>query len=157
MMGPSTSPRSRSSVGTVQRSVPGMKTLLPLRLLSPTLPELDTWPASEPRKRSTFGTRTGSDDFEQSSDIGDRARDSLAARRRPQHNRDTPIYNQPGSPIPSRAYFSDDDIGLNYSQPSSIFDEEGIMQDFVILKDYDLDHRDHFEVNFSSNFNCSWC
>jgi hypothetical protein len=32
-----------------------MKNLLPLRLLSPSLPEINAWPSSAPNKRSTFG------------------------------------------------------------------------------------------------------
>ncbi|KAE8443689.1 hypothetical protein EG329_001461 [Mollisiaceae sp. DMI_Dod_QoI] len=135
----SSSSASRSSFGTIKRSVPGMKNLLPLKLLPPTLPEFDIWPSLEATKRSTFGTRIGSQDCEQSSDIGDRARDSLISRKRSQQYRDTPIYSQPGSPIPSRAYFSEDDVGFNCSQPESISEEDSI----ISLKDYNTEADNH--------------
>ncbi|KUJ13657.1 uncharacterized protein LY89DRAFT_671955 [Mollisia scopiformis] len=129
----SSSSASRLSLGAIKRSVPGMKALLPLKLLSPTLPEFDTWPSPEPTKRSTFGRRIISQDIEYSS-IGDRARDSLKSRKRSQQYRDTPIYSEPGSPVPSRAYFSENDVCFNCSQPGSICDADELIQDFVALK-----------------------
>lgn len=142
----SRSSASRASFGAHKRSVPGMKTLMPLKLLSPTLPEFDTWPSLEPSKRTTFGTRIASQDFEEFSEIGDRARDSMISRKRSQQYRDTPIYSEPGSPIPSRAYFSDDDVCFNFSQPGSISDEEGIIQDFVSLPEDEMEADNHSQV-----------
>lgn len=135
MMERSSSSPSRVSLGLVKRSVPGMKSLLPLKLLSPTLPEFGIWSSPDTAKRSTFGTRIVSQDLDQSSDIGDRARDSLKSRKRSQQYRDTPIYSQPGSPIPSRAYFSDDDMSFNCSLPGSICDADRVIQDFANLKE----------------------
>lgn len=124
---------SRTSFGLNKRSVAGMKSLLPLKLLSPTVPQHGIWPSSETVKRSTFGTNIIPRDPDQSSDVGDRARDSLESRKRSRQYRDTPIYNQPGSPIPSRAYFSDDEMSFNCSQPGSICGAERLLQDFAIL------------------------
>jgi hypothetical protein len=135
MLERSSSPTSRASLGNIKRSVPGMKSLLPLKLLSPTVPEFGLWPSPEPVKRSTFGTRIVSRDLDQSSDIGDRARDSLKSRKRSRQYRDTPIYSEAGSPIPSRAYFSDDDVSFNCSQPGSICDADRVIQDFASLKE----------------------
>lgn len=142
----SSSSASRLSLGAIKRSVPGMKALLPLKLLSPTLPEFDTWPSPEPTKRSTFGTRIISQDIEYSS-IGDRARDSLKSRKRSQQYRDTPIYSEPGSPVPSRAYFSENDVCFNCSQPGSICDADELIQDFVALKGDKIEDNEDEEVS----------
>ncbi|KAF8860000.1 hypothetical protein BDZ45DRAFT_688849 [Acephala macrosclerotiorum] len=139
----SCSSASRASFRTCKRSVPGMKTLMPLKLLSPTLPDFDTWPSLESSKRTTFGTRIVSQDFEEFSEIGDRARDSMISRKRSQQYRDTPIYSQPGSPIPSRAYFSDNDVRFNFSQPGSISDEDGCIHDSVSLQEDKLEDDNH--------------
>lgn len=126
--------RTSSSPPTIlsKRSVAGMKSLLPLKLLSPTLPECDIWPSSKPVKRSAFGTKIASRHSDQSSEVGDRARDSLESRKRSRQNRDIPVYNAPGSPIPSRAYFSEDDISFNCPQPGSLFEAERIFKDSAI-------------------------
>lgn len=138
----SISSASRLSLGVIKRSVPGMKTLLSLKLLSPTLPKFDTWPSPEPPKRSTFGTRIVLQDLEDFSSIGDRARDSLRSPKRSQQYRDTPIYSEPGSPIPSRAYLSEDDVSFKYSQPESICEADRVIQDLINLRDSDTARYD---------------
>lgn len=138
---------SRISLAAIKRSVPGMKTLLPLKLLSPTLPEFDTWPSPEPVKRSTFGTKIVSQYVEYTPAIGDRARDSLQSRKRSRQYRDTPIYSEPGSPVPSRAYFSDDDVGFHCSQPRSICEADSIIQDFINLKEAETIDDEEEEVS----------
>lgn len=139
----SSSSASRSSLGPVKRSVPGMKSLMPLKLLSPTASELGTWPSPEPIKRSTFGTETGSLDCKQSSNIGNRARDSLKSPKMLQQYRDTPIYNQPGSPIPSRAYYLHDDVSFNCSQPASMCDTNRVIQELSSYRENRWEDQEH--------------
>ncbi len=92
-----------------------MKDLLPLRLLSPTLPEMNAWPSSAPNNRSTFGMN-----LVQKIEDGDGiSREQLGSEEdvesrfedhRHKSYRDIPIYTEPGSPLLNRAYLTDEEV-----------------------------------------------
>jgi len=101
------------SSSSVRRSVAGMKNLLPLKLLSPTAPDMDVWPASAPSHRTTFGLRLSLRAEDRRSSVGERT-GYYHSTSRPKRYRDTPIYTEPGTPLPSPAYFTDDDVALKF-------------------------------------------
>ena len=109
------SAKKHASCQHITRSVPGMKSLLPLRLLSPTLSDINDWPSSPPNNRSTFGMNiTSSDEIrdgisrEQLGD-GQDAGIRVGSQRLKPH-RDVPIYSEPGSPLLNRAYLTDEEV-----------------------------------------------
>jgi hypothetical protein len=109
------SAKKHASCHHITRSVPGMKSLLPLRLLSPTLPEINVWPSSAPNNRSTFGMNiapTVEDEYGNLREQMENEQDSdhrVEAHRRKPH-RDIPIYTEPGSPLLNRAYLTDEEV-----------------------------------------------
>ncbi|KAL5330509.1 hypothetical protein ACEPPN_000026 [Leptodophora sp. 'Broadleaf-Isolate-01'] len=110
----------RGTSNSFKRSVPSMKSLLPLKLLSPTLPQSDIWPSTSEDQRSTFGTISSA---KESSGVKGKTNNPLGLRLsllpRRSSQRDTPIYNEPGSPLPGRAYYTSDDLCFNCSPPGS--------------------------------------
>ncbi|KAH7333049.1 hypothetical protein BKA65DRAFT_38849 [Rhexocercosporidium sp. MPI-PUGE-AT-0058] len=107
----------RGTCNSVKRSVPNMTSLLPLKLLSPTLPQSDLWPSASQDQRSTFGAIPSS---QESSRVQGKTNNPLGLRLSllpPRSSqRDTPIYTEPGSPLPGRAYYTSEDICFNSSQ-----------------------------------------
>lgn len=109
------SAKKHASCHHLTRSVPGMKNLLPLRMLSPSLPEINAWPSSAPNNRSTFGM-----DLVQNIEDGDGISkeqitseqdvESRIENRRLKSYRDIPIYTEPGSPLVNRAYLTDEEV-----------------------------------------------
>ncbi|PMD32364.1 hypothetical protein L207DRAFT_640162 [Hyaloscypha variabilis F] len=116
--------KKHASYHHITRSVPGMKSLLPLRLLSPTLPDINAWPSSTPNNRSTFGMNITSYDedrggisqvqLEEKLDAGLRA-----GSQRLKPHRDVPIYSEPGSPLLNRAYLTDEEVRSSCSTSES--------------------------------------
>jgi hypothetical protein len=109
----------------ITRSVLGMKSLLPLRLLSPSLPEI-AWPSLALNNRSTFGMNIVSNDEENSERSPEQLENehdsgTKLGGHRSKLYRDIPIYTEPGSPLLSRAYLTDDE--LHYSCTTSESDE----------------------------------
>ncbi|KAL2065943.1 hypothetical protein VTL71DRAFT_3613 [Oculimacula yallundae] len=102
-------PLRRETTNSLKRSVRGMKSLMTLKLLSPTLPQSEPWPSSCQGRRSTFGSISPS---QQISKVPGKANNPLGLRLSvlPPSHRDTPIYNEPGSPLPGRAYYTSDDL-----------------------------------------------
>jgi hypothetical protein len=101
-----------------------MKSLLPLRLLSASLPETNFWPSSTPNNRSTFGMNIGSvDEGEDKRSLEELNEDpeleSKAKNHRPKPYRDVPIYSEPGSPLLNRAYLTDQEAHSNCSTSES--------------------------------------
>lgn len=109
------SAKKHASCHHITRSVPGMTDLLPLRLLSPTLPEINAWPSSAPNNRSTFGM-----DLVQNIEDGHGiSREQMGSEQdvesriedhRLKSCRDIPIYTEPGSPLLNRAYLTDEEV-----------------------------------------------
>lgn len=99
-------------------SVHSMKSLLPLKLASPTL-QTESWPRSPSEHRSTFGKRISlASDGERypiktNNHLGLRLSQLL-----PRTHRDVPIYNERGSPLPGQPYYPDDDIYFHHSPQS---------------------------------------
>ncbi|KAE9372808.1 hypothetical protein N431DRAFT_467043 [Stipitochalara longipes BDJ] len=117
------SAKKHASYHHITRSVPGMKSLLPLRLLSPTLPDTSDWPSSPPNNRSTFGM-----DITSNGDQGGISRDRLedeqdvelkVGSQKLKAYRDVPIYSEPGSPLLNRAYLTDEEVRSSYSPSES--------------------------------------
>jgi hypothetical protein len=109
------SAKKHASCHHITRSVPGMKNLLPLRLLSPTLPEINAWPPSAPHNRSTFGM----DPVQNIEDRDGTSREQMEGEQelvskfenhRLKSHRDIPIYTEPGSPLLNRAYLTDEEV-----------------------------------------------
>jgi hypothetical protein len=105
----------------ITRSVSGMKSLLPLRLLSPSLPEIDVWPSN----RSTFGMNIASNDEEEIEKSPEHLENEDLGTKLDGHRlksyRDIPIYTEPGSPLLSRVYLTDDE--LHFSSTTSESDD----------------------------------
>lgn len=138
---PSTAQSSEHSFGNpVRRSVSGMKNLLPLKLLSPTASELGIWPSSAPSHRTTFGMRLSLKVEERRSSMNGHT-DSQRARlaQRPRRYRDTPIFAEAGTPLPSPAYFTNDDVCLR-CPPSGLACDET-----CIIDDYDKEKKSRHE------------
>lgn len=138
---PVTAQSSEQSLGNpVRRSVSGMKNLLPLKLLSPTASELGIWPSSAPSHRTTFGMRLSLKVEERRSSMNEHT-DSQRARpaQRPRRYRDTPIFAEPGTPLPSPAYFTNDNVCLRCPPSGSICDET------CIINDYDKEKKSRHE------------
>jgi hypothetical protein len=119
------------------RSVPGMKSLLPLRLLSPTVPEINVWPSSRPTNRSTFGMNVVpnvNDGDENSREEPENEQSSVSRVEVPRLNpyRDIPIYTEPGSPLLNRAYLTDEEVhsSCNTSESDEWF-EAGELSDMA--------------------------
>lgn len=114
-----------------KRSVHSMKSLLPLKLLSPTLPQPDIWPSTSQDQRSTFGAIPSAQD---SSRVKGKINNPLGLRLSlvapGQSHRDTPIYNEPGSPLPGRAYYSDEDLCINCSSSALDCDDGCEFRDY---------------------------
>ena len=108
----------------ITRSVPGMKSLLPLRLLSPSLPEINACPSLALNNRSMFGMSIVSNDEEDSErppkqlENEQNLRAKLGSHRSKLY-RDIPIYTEPGSPLLSRAYLTDDELHSNCTTSES--------------------------------------
>jgi hypothetical protein len=107
--------KTQASPHHITRSIPGMKSLLPLRLSSPSPSETDAWPAPAINNRSTFGMnialKDGNEDRISQYLLGNRQNsDSGSGPYRLNPYRDIPIYTEPGSPQLSRAYFTDDEL-----------------------------------------------
>lgn len=120
---------SKKHASYIARSLPGMKKLLPLRLLSPSPLEIDAWPSLAINNRSTFGMSIPSNDKDE--DISLQAKlesgqDSELGRGncRSKSYRDIPIYTEPGSPLLSRAYPTDEEFhsSCNTSEPDEWFE-----------------------------------
>ncbi|KAF4626058.1 hypothetical protein G7Y89_g12103 [Cudoniella acicularis] len=95
-----------SRPSSIRTSVSGMKSLLPLQL-TPSSSDLESSPSAKSIQRSTFGL---SDPAIPTFPAKETARRSLQFLRlpvviRPKQYRDTPIYSEPGSPLPSTAYY----------------------------------------------------
>lgn len=97
-----------SSRASIRTSVPGMKSLLPLQLASPASSEFSDCPSVKSAKRSTFGLSDPA--LPTFPTTQDTVRRPLAFLRLPlvvrrEKYRDTPIYSEAGSPVPSPAYY----------------------------------------------------
>ncbi|CZT04852.1 uncharacterized protein RAG0_11156 [Rhynchosporium agropyri] len=93
-----------------KRSVHSMKSLMTLKLLSPTVPQSESWPSSAcGGQRSTFGTISSE---MQTSETRGKLNNPLGLSILPARysQRDTPIYTEVGSPLPGRAYYTSDDL-----------------------------------------------
>jgi hypothetical protein len=111
------------------RKVSGMKNLLPLRLLSPPLPNLDFWTTPN---RSTFGEAKFEPEVDQSQTEVDTAGFNITRRppnTRARLYRDTPIYTKAGSPLLGDAYVPQEQFCFNCSPPGSSYDDCGIRQE----------------------------
>jgi hypothetical protein len=111
------------------RRVSGMKNLLPLRLLSPPLPDLGFWTTPN---RSTFGEAKVEPAVDQSQIEVDTARFNVTKRpsnTRARLYRDTPIYTKAGSPLFGDAYLPQEEFCFNYSPVGSSYDDCGIRQE----------------------------
>jgi len=116
--------KKHASYHHITRSVPGMKSLLPLRLLSPTLPDINAWPSSTPNNRSTFGMNITSYDGDRGGISQVQLEDKLdaglrAGSQRVKPHRDVPIYSEPGSPLLNRAYLTDEEVRSSCSTSES--------------------------------------
>ncbi|KAK0110978.1 hypothetical protein ONS95_001359 [Cadophora gregata] len=133
-----------------KRSVPSMKSLLPLKLLSPTLPQPHIWPSASQDQRSTFGVIQPT---QESSKVQGKTNNPLGLRLSVlpprQSQRDTPIYNELGSPLPERAYYTSDDI-CNCSQPASSFNDRCVFHDHTAADNVEPEYEDD-EVASQSN------
>jgi hypothetical protein len=112
----------------VTRSLPEKQSLLPLRLLSPS-PEINAWPSLLVDNRSTFRMSVPSHDEHEdiilqyklesgpNSELG-------RSKCRSKPYRDIPIYTEPGSPLLSRAYLTDEELhsSCNTSDSDKWFD-----------------------------------
>ncbi len=141
-----------------KRSVPSMTSLLPLKLLSPTLSQSNMWPSTSSEPRSNFGTETiHQAGQEQPARVKEKTNNHLGLRLsllppRAQPYRDMPIYNEPGSPLPGRAYYTNDDICFNCSPPGSICDAACIFHDYDnVKKAEDMDEIINDEVRKRSS------
>jgi hypothetical protein len=106
-----------------------MKNLLPLRLLSSPLPDLDFWTTPN---RSTFGDTKAEPEVHQSQTEVDAARFNVT--RRPSNTRarlyrDTPIYTKAGSPLLGDVYIPQEEFYFSYSPVGSSYDDCGIRQE----------------------------
>jgi hypothetical protein len=111
------------------RRVSGMKNLLPLRLLSPPLPDLNFWTTPN---RSTFGEAKVEPEVDQSQTDVDTARFNVTRRlpnTRARLYRDTPIYTKARSPLLGDAYLPQEEFCFNYSPVGSSYDDCGIRQE----------------------------
>lgn len=140
-----------SSTNSMRRSVTGMKSLLPLKLSPAKLAEKE-WPSlpSPSIQRSTFGIPAYTTRSTQS--IRERrGRHKLPPTKvkiHPERYRDTPIYSDPGSPIPGRAYYTDDDVCFNCSPPGSPCNESCIFNEYE--ETYSDEGSDAGSVRFGS-------
>jgi len=118
------SAKKHASCHHITRSVSGMKSLLPLRLLSPTLPDINVWPSSTPNNRSTFGMDITSNDEDHNGISREQLNDEQDAdirvgSQRLKPYRDVPIYSEPGSPLLNRAYLTDEEVHSSCSTSES--------------------------------------
>ncbi|KAH7382097.1 hypothetical protein BKA64DRAFT_713336 [Cadophora sp. MPI-SDFR-AT-0126] len=142
----------RETSNSFKRSVPSMKSLLPLKLVSTTLPQSDIWLSTSQDQRSTFGAILPT---KESSEVKGKTNNPFGLRlshlpsRQPQ--RDTPIYNEPGSPLPGRAYYTSDDLCINCSSPG-LSCVDGCV--FNYRRSTDIQARENeFENEFASQSN----
>lgn len=125
-----------------QRSVTGMKHLLPLRL-SPKLTSQDL-PSHDSIRRATFGLPVLPADGQ--TILERRGRHAFIPppmTMRPEKYRDTPIYTEPGSPLLGRAYYTDDDACFACS-PGSSCDENCIFHEYESSSDEASEGGDWF-------------
>jgi hypothetical protein len=126
-----------STINPVRRSVSGMKTLLPLKLSS-AAPEVRSWPSSAPSQRTTFGMRL-SLRIERPTSMSESTKNERGRCQSPQpqpkRRRDTPIYTEPGTPLPSPAYYMNNDVCGQCSPAGSVCDEA------CIINEYDNEKR----------------
>jgi len=119
---------------SLRRSVSGMKQPFPLKLASPHFPETNFWPSATSVRRATFGLQGGYEDgmnLEQNSTrLPRRKHPRLQMTIRPQKYRDTPIYTEPGSPVPGRAYYTDEEKCFTCTSPGSSCDEACIIREY---------------------------
>ncbi|KAH8655166.1 hypothetical protein BGZ60DRAFT_153681 [Tricladium varicosporioides] len=97
-----------SRPASIRTSVSGMKSLIPLQLASPVSSEFSDCPSVKSAKRSTFGLSDPA--LPTFPTTQDTVRQPLAFIRLPlvvrrEKYRDTPIYSEAGSPVPSPAYY----------------------------------------------------
>ncbi|PVH74697.1 hypothetical protein DL98DRAFT_519137 [Cadophora sp. DSE1049] len=142
----------RETSNSFKRSVPSMKSLLPLKLLSQTLPQPDIWPSTSQDQRSTFGAilpaqESSRNKGKTNNPLGLRL--SLLPPR--QSQRDTPIYNEPGSPLPGRAYYTSDDLYINCSPPASNCDDGCVFHDHRAIDTRERENE--FADEFASQSN----
>lgn len=107
----------------IRRSVSGMKSLLPLKLLSPTLPVLPLWTPPPSSSESAFGppqdsTYTQQPRLEKKSYEEDEITSSYCSIQLT--NRDIPIYSARGSPLPGLTFY-DDGESRSSSSAGSLF------------------------------------
>ncbi|CAL3968358.1 unnamed protein product [Diplocarpon coronariae] len=138
-----------------KRSVSGMTSLLPFRLLSPKLPPSSIWPSSRSDQRSTFGTGRIPRDQERQQRQQPPARVALGQKSsnnhldlsltelspHDQHFRDTPVYNEPGSPCPGRSFYAEKDGCLAGSPPGPDFGGQCSLHDYNHLRESGKNHE----------------
>jgi hypothetical protein len=156
-----TSLSSSSSAAHIQRSVRGMKELMPLKLQSP---------PSTPRPRAdltswlkntisctipqialpvSFGSPifSGSEPDLTQEVVDEKVPwmssqdDKTLHDLHPNRYRETPIYSEPRSPVLCRAYFTDEDLCFNCPPPGSVCDELCIVSDYEVEKSTDASNK----------------
>jgi len=122
--------KRNTSVPRLRRSVSAMKSLMPLKLSSRSLPELTSWPTSptSPNREERFSREYGN--FE----IRDWLKKHHQQGNHPKH-RDTPIYTPQGSPLIGRAYHADN-TGLFPSSPPDSCSEGPEVANDPDIQDY---------------------
>jgi hypothetical protein len=137
------SAKRSDSINSLRRSVSGMKRLLPLKLSS-SLPTT-TWNSPKLPQRTTFGfeVHPGHDSLlknsHQSSNQRFKAPPPITIRR--EKYRDTPVYTEPGSPLLSLVYFTDDQMCLS-SPPTESCDESSIFDRYASHSSENNDFED---------------
>lgn len=132
-------PDSRSSTVSSRQSVSSMKHLLPLRL-QPNLPQpkvdLASWlDSTSPYLQSPIKFNFDNDSREELTEPSPIPwmpswQDIRLHNLPPDRYRETPIYSGPGSPMLSRAYFSDEVSCYHCSPKGSVCDELCIVSDY---------------------------
>ena len=112
-----------------------MKSLLPLKLLSPTAPGVDQWPKSAPSSRVTFGSGSFLHDVEWSLNLEDRSSGYSGNTKVAIGvcHRDRPIHTNSESAPPCQAYLLDEDTSFNYPPSASSYD------DYCVTEEHDID------------------
>ena len=129
--------KSNTSVNRLRRSVSGMKSLMPLKLSSPSLPELTPWPTSStsPHRQEPFSREYGNFEISEWLKQHHQHKDHQSPLPRSHKHHDTPVYTSQGSPLISSPYYASN-AGLFPCSPPDSFSEEPEIANDSDIQDY---------------------
>jgi hypothetical protein len=130
--------KSNTPVTRLRRSVSGMTSLMPLKLSSPSLPELASRPTSStsPNRQDRFSREYGNLEISEWLKQHHQHKDHQSPLPRSPIHRDTPVYTSQGPPLISSPYYADNAGLFPCSPPDSCSEELEIAND-PDIQDYD--------------------